>query len=158
MMKSMLQLANELGYSHTTVANKVKELETELGRELGTYQGRARMLSPDEQELIRARCPQRQPKEGAIVLRTTQTISKVSAPSLPIIPEIVAEEVDTTEIDTHNDVLDNYSEQLDEALKQALLNSARKDAKALKPQIKAIYKTALIEAKSEVLKENLGAK
>jgi biotin operon repressor len=72
-MRSISQIARELGYSHTAIGNAIAKIESETGSRIGqaSGNGRARMINDEEYELIKAKCPKKIPKRNSLTITNT---------------------------------------------------------------------------------------
>jgi hypothetical protein len=160
MIKSIRQIADELNVSHTTVSTAIKKLNLTFE---DVKRGQAKLLDEDQQkqvtELILGKQVNVETKEATAITVRSEA-QKVSAPALPVMPDVVYYDVDTSEIDLYNDQLDEMDLNLDSALEMALVGFAQQDAKKMKPKIKSVYKKMFVESRTEViqdLQENRGA-
>lgn len=99
-MKSISQVARELGYSHTAIGNAIAKIEVETGAGIGraSGNGKSRMISDDEIELIKAKCPKKIPKGGSLdVVPLRQTGFLISTESDRARQTVEAELVDERE-------------------------------------------------------------
>lgn len=170
MKKSIRQLADELGISRTTVSNKIKALESELGQSIGEKQGKGKalLLNESEQALIAEHLLSTTTKSNSVVnaevvennstdLTVVTALNKIEAQALPKIATIIIHQVDITALEQRNEQLYNLSGQLDGAIKSTTLAAVRADADLLGVEVEGIYADALVRAKARAV-EKIGKK